>query len=191
MCLQGADYPTFPLFNGVLSLFQLLIWNLGRRLKNKRKHINHLIHSYCPAEVHHQLRGSVFLPRLPLRGRTTRECRGDEGLLLRRYGIQDRRPAFWRASPWLDMLFGQHRKGWVNMETSAWHHFIKEENWLVSHFFAGQCMKEPKILTLQFVMFRIRGKSPVREKLREADAWILRLVHHIVPDSLHQSVHKL
>lgn len=48
-----------------------------------------------------------------------------------------------------------------------------------------------KCLTLQFVVFRVRRKGPVREILGEADARILRLVHHVVPHGLHQSVHKL
>lgn len=52
-------------------------------------------------------------------------------------------------------------------------------------------MTSSEALTLQFVVFGIRGKGPVREKLCEADAWILWLVHHVVPDSLHQTVHEL
>lgn len=40
-------------------------------------------------------------------------------------------------------------------------------------------------------MFRLRRKCPVWEQIGEADARILWLVHHIVPHSLHQSVHKL
>lgn len=47
-----------------------------------------------------------------------------------------------------------------------------------------------KYLTFQLVMLWVRRKSPVGEKLREADSRILWLVHHVVPNSLHQSVHK-
>lgn len=39
-------------------------------------------------------------------------------------------------------------------------------------------------------MLRVGRKSPVGEKLCEADTRILRFVHHIVPNSLHQAVHK-
>lgn len=46
-------------------------------------------------------------------------------------------------------------------------------------------------LTLDFVVFRVGGEGPVGEEVGEADARVLRLVHHIVPDSLHQPVHKL
>lgn len=48
-----------------------------------------------------------------------------------------------------------------------------------------------KILTLQSVVLWVRRKGPVGEKLSKADARILWLVHHIVPHSLHQPVHKL
>lgn len=40
-------------------------------------------------------------------------------------------------------------------------------------------------------MLWVRRKGPVGEKLSKAHTRILRLVHHIVPHSLHQSVHKL
>lgn len=49
----------------------------------------------------------------------------------------------------------------------------------------------PRTLTLDFVVFRVGGEGPVGEEVVEADARVLRLVHHVVPDSLHQSVHKL
>lgn len=39
-------------------------------------------------------------------------------------------------------------------------------------------------------MLRVRRESPVGEKVCEADPRILRFVHHVVPNSLHQSVHK-
>lgn len=57
------------------------------------------------------------------------------------------------------------------------------------------CMISIKIvsttLTLQLVMFWVGWKGPVWEQLCEADTRVLWLVHHIVPNSLHQSVHKL
>lgn len=39
-------------------------------------------------------------------------------------------------------------------------------------------------------MLRVRRESPVGEKVCEADPRILRFVHHVVPNGLHQSVHK-
>lgn len=39
-------------------------------------------------------------------------------------------------------------------------------------------------------MLRVRRKSPVGEEVCEADPRILRFVHHVVSNSLHQSVHK-
>lgn len=47
-----------------------------------------------------------------------------------------------------------------------------------------------KYLTFKLVVLGVRRKSPVGEKLCEADPMILRFVHHVVPNSLHQSVHK-
>lgn len=40
-------------------------------------------------------------------------------------------------------------------------------------------------------MFGLGGEGPVWEELGEADAGILRLVHHVVPHRLHQPVHEL
>lgn len=47
-----------------------------------------------------------------------------------------------------------------------------------------------KELTFQLVMLRVRRESPVGEKVCEADPGILRFVHHVVSNGLHQSVHK-
>lgn len=54
-----------------------------------------------------------------------------------------------------------------------------------------KCVSVSTCLTLHFVVFGVGRKGPVGEKLGEADARILRLVHHIVPHGLHQSVHEL
>lgn len=47
-----------------------------------------------------------------------------------------------------------------------------------------------KDLTFQLVVLRVRRKSPVGEQVCEADPRILRFVHHVVSNSLHQPVHK-
>lgn len=63
--------------------------------------------------------------------------------------------------------------------------------WLYWHLKLNVHILASKILTLQFVMFWIRRKGPIWEKLGKADSRILWLVHHIVPHGLHQPVHKL
>lgn len=122
--------PTFPLLNRVLSLFQLLIRNLGWRLWIKQKpninrhgHIERVYWWKCAGA------GTGSSPRRLLPGRTTRVCTGDWGLPLRRCGIQDRWPAFWTAGPALDLLLWQQRKGCV---TGVLFHFcsIHENCWL-------------------------------------------------------------
>lgn len=49
----------------------------------------------------------------------------------------------------------------------------------------------PRGLTLDLVVLGLGGKGPIGEKLGKVDAGILRLVHHIVPHRLHQTVHEL
>ncbi len=116
-------HPTFPLLDGVLSLFQLLVWNLGRRLWNTEEYI----YQHGGTQLLHWLKcattGTVFLPRRPLQGRTTHECTGDWGLPLRRCGTRDQWPAFWTAGPVLDPLLWQQRKVGVKKLTMASSHF--------------------------------------------------------------------